>query len=189
MRSGTVPGSRAAGELREVRRALLREGVCGLLRLLGHVEEQRGVAGELLQAGLAVGVGVERGLQAAQRDRRLLRASRGTTARVSSSSSSSGTTVLTSPMSSACCGVVLAAEEPDLARLLLADDARQVARRRSRRRSCRPAGRSGRSGRCRRRSSDRRRRAARGRRRSRSRPPSRRPAWAGGGSAPAGRAR
>ena len=35
--------------------------------------------------------------------------------------------MLTSPISSACCGVVLAAQEPDLARLLLADDARQVA--------------------------------------------------------------
>src|SRR5436853_580269 len=46
-------------ELAEVGLALLEERLLSLATLLGHVVEERGVAGELLQAGLAVAVGVE----------------------------------------------------------------------------------------------------------------------------------
>src|SRR5215212_2649823 len=46
-----VRPSRSAGELREVRAALLDVGVAALLALLAHVEEQVGVVGQLLDAG------------------------------------------------------------------------------------------------------------------------------------------
>src|SRR5690606_31671737 len=59
-------GSRALGELVEVGLALLHVGVAALLRLLGLVEEQRGVAGQLLEPGQAVVGGVEGGLEHAQ---------------------------------------------------------------------------------------------------------------------------
>src|SRR5688500_10578079 len=61
-------GSREARELREVGLPLLEERLLPLLRLLRHVVEERRVAGELLDAGEAVGVGVEGGLEEAQRD-------------------------------------------------------------------------------------------------------------------------
>src|SRR4051812_35916398 len=51
-RSGLTLG--AAGELAEVRLALLLVGVTALLRLFRHVEEEVGVVGELLDAGDAV---------------------------------------------------------------------------------------------------------------------------------------
>src|SRR6516225_947418 len=65
-----VISSRPARELREVRLALLEVGVAPLLRLLAHVEEQVCVVGELLDAGQAVLVGVEAGLEHAQGERR-----------------------------------------------------------------------------------------------------------------------
>ena len=101
--------------------------VAPLLRLLAHVIEERGVAGELLHAGEAVDAGVRTGLQQPERERGDARASRGTTRRSSLSSSSSGTTAFTRPHASAVCGVVLAAEEPDLLRALLADLPREQA--------------------------------------------------------------
>src|SRR3954452_17616787 len=61
---------RAAGELAEVGLALLLVGVTALLRLLGPVEEEVRVVGKLLDAGDPVLVGVEAGLQEAQRERR-----------------------------------------------------------------------------------------------------------------------
>src|SRR5690242_8012352 len=61
--------SRPAGELREVRLALLEVGVAPLLGLLAHVEEKIGVVGELLDAGQAVLVGVEARLEHAQGER------------------------------------------------------------------------------------------------------------------------
>src|SRR5579864_4009210 len=60
---------RPLGELREVRLSLLDVSVATLLRLFAHVVEQRGVAGELLDAGQAVVGGVEAGLEHAQRER------------------------------------------------------------------------------------------------------------------------
>src|SRR3712207_8422595 len=63
--------SGAAGELAEVGLALLLVGVTALLRLLRLVEEEVRVVGELLQAGRAVLVGVEAGLEQPQRERRL----------------------------------------------------------------------------------------------------------------------
>src|SRR5207245_2697439 len=44
-------GSRAAREAREVGRAPLVVGVAALLALLGHIEEQGGVTGQLLDTG------------------------------------------------------------------------------------------------------------------------------------------
>ena len=52
--AASVTALRAPGELREVGPALLDVGVAALLGLLGHVEEQRRVAGQLLDAGEAV---------------------------------------------------------------------------------------------------------------------------------------
>src|SRR5687768_9054554 len=77
-RAALMPGgrrrrSRKARVLREVGLPLLEERVLPLLRLLRQVVEQRRVAGELLQPREAVGVGVEGGLQEAQRRRALLR--------------------------------------------------------------------------------------------------------------------
>src|SRR4051794_34249602 len=69
IRSGLMspaPASRALRGLAEVRLAALLVGVAPLLALLGHVEEKRRVVGELLEAGDAVLVGVEAGLEQAQ---------------------------------------------------------------------------------------------------------------------------
>src|SRR5918993_2768851 len=63
---GTGRPSWPTGELRVVRRPLLDVGVAALLALLAHVEEQVGVVGQLLDAGHAVLVGVEAGLEQAQ---------------------------------------------------------------------------------------------------------------------------
>jgi hypothetical protein len=52
-------------ELAEVGLAFLEVGVAAFLAFFGQVEQQRRVAGEFLQAGLAVAVGIQRGLQAA----------------------------------------------------------------------------------------------------------------------------
>src|SRR5215207_1191573 len=54
-------------ELREVGGPLLDVGVAALLALLAHVEEEVGVVGQLLDAGHAVLVGVEAGLEQPQR--------------------------------------------------------------------------------------------------------------------------
>src|SRR5690348_14205262 len=58
----------APGELREVGLALLLERLAPLGRLVGAVEEEVGVVGELLDPGVAVLVGVEAGLDEAQRE-------------------------------------------------------------------------------------------------------------------------
>src|SRR3954468_16105457 len=58
--------SRPAGELREVGRALGLVGLAPLARLVGGVEQEVGVVGELLDAGVAVLVGVEARLDQAQ---------------------------------------------------------------------------------------------------------------------------
>src|SRR5215212_3191757 len=56
----------APGELAEVGRALLLEGLATLAGLLAAVEEEVGVVGELLNAGVSVLVGVEARLDEAQ---------------------------------------------------------------------------------------------------------------------------
>src|ERR687889_1334183 len=66
LRSGTV------GEPREVGLALLFVGVTALLGLLAAVEEEVSVVGELLDAGVAVLVGVEARFQETQRERRAI---------------------------------------------------------------------------------------------------------------------
>src|SRR6187399_179853 len=58
--------SRTLGELREVRALAALPGVAALLALLGHVEEQRRIVGELLEAGDPVLGCVEARLQQAQ---------------------------------------------------------------------------------------------------------------------------
>src|SRR4051794_32861128 len=60
--------SRTFGELREVRGLAALPGVAPLLALLGHVEEQRRVVGELLEARDPVLGGVEARLQQAERE-------------------------------------------------------------------------------------------------------------------------
>src|SRR4051812_45565168 len=64
------PRLRSLGELAEVGSALLAVGVTALLSLLGCVEEEVGVVGELLDAGQAVLGSVEACLQEPQRERR-----------------------------------------------------------------------------------------------------------------------
>src|SRR5207245_9184033 len=66
------PSLRKPRKLREVRLPRLDEGVPALLRLVGQVVQQRRVAGQLLDAGQAVRVGVEGRLEEAQRSRALL---------------------------------------------------------------------------------------------------------------------
>src|SRR5437762_741813 len=61
--------SRPPRDLRERGLALLLECVAALLRLIGHVEEQRRVPCQLLHARLAIEHRVERRLQHAQRHR------------------------------------------------------------------------------------------------------------------------
>src|SRR4051794_35940303 len=62
-------GSRAPGELVELRAALLAISLAALLRFLGGVEQKVRVVGQLLDAGQAVLVRVEAGLHEAQRER------------------------------------------------------------------------------------------------------------------------
>src|SRR5919106_2661026 len=61
-----------AWELIEARSALLDVCVAPLLSLFAHVIKECRVSGELLDSGESVGVGVERGLQEADRERTLL---------------------------------------------------------------------------------------------------------------------
>src|ERR671913_1718330 len=63
---GTGRPSWPTGEPGEVRGPLLDVRVAALLALLAHVEEEVGVVGQLLDAGQAVLVGVEAGLEQAQ---------------------------------------------------------------------------------------------------------------------------
>src|SRR5581483_2402944 len=117
--------SREPFEAREVGPALLEVRVAALLRLLAHVIEERRVPGELLEAGEAVGVRVERRLEAAERERAVLE-----------HAPAPGDGLVLEPLErhhlvdeahrERRLRVVLLAEVPDLARLLVADDARQV---------------------------------------------------------------
>src|SRR5262249_43468648 len=114
------PSSRSSREPREVGRALLRERIAPLLRLGGHVVQERRVAGELLRAGEAVDARVVAGLQQAERQRRLLeqfpgpREGRG----LELVERHDG---VHEPPPERRLGVVLPAQEPDLLRALLSD--------------------------------------------------------------------
>src|SRR5258705_5273566 len=101
--------------------------VCGppLLRLLGHVVEKRCVSGELLQPDLAVAFGVERRLEAPERERahgeHLAAPGDGLLLE-----SLERDHLIHQPHLARLAGVVLPAEVPDLARPFLPDDARKV---------------------------------------------------------------
>src|SRR5207248_5003269 len=71
-RNGWRETSGPFGELVEVGLALLEVGALALLRFLTHVVEERGVAGELLDAGETVVGRVARRLDHAQRERAVL---------------------------------------------------------------------------------------------------------------------
>ena len=174
------------GNFEKSGRALLQVGVAPLLRLLGHVEEQVGVVGELLDAGHPVLVGVEARLHHPQRERRDLQHLPAPLT-VSASSSLERHDGVDQTHLERLLGVVLAAQEPDLLGLLGADQPGQFAGAEAAVERADLRDRPDRSGRCRRRSSGRRRCAARGRRRSPSRRPSRRSASAAGASGRAGR--
>src|SRR5262249_42195501 len=61
-----------AGKLLELWPATLDEGVATFLSLFGHVVEQRGVAGQLLDSSLAIQRGIEGRFKQAQSKRALL---------------------------------------------------------------------------------------------------------------------
>src|SRR6478736_1104732 len=125
--------SHETGRLRQPRKLfrlrlpLLALGRAELLRFLGHVVKHRGVAGEFLHAGHAVELGVESGLQAADRQRAVFQ--NPVRPRHPLGLEFSHRHDLVDEAHGGRLGrVVLAAEEPDLARLLLAYEAREVAR-------------------------------------------------------------
>src|SRR6266545_4342124 len=117
---------RALGKLGEVRLAFLHVGVATFLRLVAHVVEERRVARELLDAGKPVVGGVEPGLEHAQRERAQLEDApapgHGLLLQVREWHD-----LVDEPHLERLLRVVLLAQEPDLARLLLADDAREQA--------------------------------------------------------------
>src|SRR5215211_7308625 len=118
-------GSGPVRELREVGLALLVVGVAALLSLRGLVEEEGGVACELLQAGLAVAVGVKGRLEAPDRH---LGIGQDLAAPLHGLflEALEGDDGVDEAHLEGLSGVVGPAEEPDLPRLLLADDAGQV---------------------------------------------------------------
>src|SRR5439155_1453511 len=124
---GSMLGLGPPGEGVEARLALLQVGVAALLRLLVHVGEEGGVAGELLDARQAVGVGVEGCLEQPDGERAHLE-----------DAPAPGDGLLLEAVEGhhlvdeahpqGLLGVVLLAQEPDLASLLLADLAREQSR-------------------------------------------------------------
>src|SRR5688500_11467647 len=118
--------SRESRNLAPIRFALLEEGVLSRLRLLGGVVEKRGVARELLQSRQSVGIGVERRLEEAQRRRALLEDLARPLHRLGVELLQRHHGVDEPHLQRLGC-VVLATEIPDLARLLVADAAREVA--------------------------------------------------------------
>src|SRR3954447_25300611 len=115
------------GELVEVGLALLEVGALALLRLLAHVVEERGIAGELLDAGEAIVGRVARRLDHAQRERAVLEHLPAPRDRLLLELLERDDRV-DQPHVERLLRVVLAAQEPDLARLLLADRAREQPR-------------------------------------------------------------
>src|SRR5689334_3993495 len=118
------PPSRPPRELSEVRLAPLLESLPPLAGLLAAVEEQIGVVGKLLDSGVAVLVGVEAGLDEAQREggerEHLATPGDGLPLEVGQRHDRVDEAHLARLL-----GVVLAAEQPDLLRLLGADQVAQ----------------------------------------------------------------
>src|SRR5581483_3182580 len=112
-------------ELAEVRLALLEIGVPALLAFLREVIEQRRIAGELLQARLTIAIGIERGLEATQRNG-AIGEHLATPLHRLGFEPLVGNDAIHEPHVERLLRIVLAAQEPDLARLLLADDTRHV---------------------------------------------------------------
>src|SRR5439155_4203818 len=110
-----------AGEAREVRFALLDIGVSPLLRLLAHVVEEGGVAGQLLDAGQAVVGRVHARLDHAQCELALLEDLPAPLERLLLQPLEGHDRVDQAHLERLP-GVVLVAEEPDLTGLLLAHD-------------------------------------------------------------------
>src|SRR5436309_7108632 len=121
----SVTASGKAAEFGEIRFPPLEVCVPPLLRLLGHVVEKRRVSGELLQPDLAVAFGVERGLEAPERERAHgeYLAAPGDGLLLESLERDH---LIHQPHLARLAGVVLPAEVPDLARPFLPDDARKV---------------------------------------------------------------
>ena len=113
-------------EFREIRFAFLNEGLFALLAFLAHVVEQGGVAGEVEQTDLAVAIGVEGGLEAAQGERRVDEhfAAPIEGFRFEFGERDDG---VDESHVEGLLGVVLAAEIPDFPGFFLADDAGEVA--------------------------------------------------------------
>src|SRR5215472_5617488 len=63
----SLPSSREPAELLELGRTFFEKCLLPLLPFLGEIEEQGGIARELLEARLAIAIRVEGGLEAAQR--------------------------------------------------------------------------------------------------------------------------
>src|SRR5215216_8105508 len=105
------------GELREIWFAFLVVGVAAFLGFGGLVEEERGVAGELLEAGLAVAVGVQGGLEAPDRHLRVRQDLTAPLYRLLFETLQGDDGVDEAHLEGLLC-VIGAAEEPDLARLL-----------------------------------------------------------------------
>src|SRR5581483_8892946 len=117
---------RALRKLGEVRLALLHVRVAPFLRLFAQVVEKRRVAGELLDPGQPVVRGVEAGLQQAQRERAQLEHAPAPPDGLLLELVERHDLVDEAHLQRLL-RVVLLAEEPDLARLLLADAAREQA--------------------------------------------------------------
>src|SRR5947207_4705156 len=111
---------RATREPGEVGLALFDVGVTPLLRLVAHVEQQRRVPGELLDAGEPVLGRVERRLEHAQRQRRERQHLAAPLHRLLLEALERNDGIDQSPVQRGL-RVVLAAEEPDLLRALLPD--------------------------------------------------------------------
>ena len=113
-------------EFREIRFPFLEEGLFPFAAFLAHVVEQGGVAGEIEQAHLAVAVGVEGGLEAAQGERRVgehfAAPLEGFLFEIGERDDGVDEAHVERLL-----GVVLAAEIPDFAGFFLADDAGEVA--------------------------------------------------------------
>ena len=123
--SGRAHGSQ--GNLRAFGRALLPLRLVEFLRLLAHVVEQRGVPGELLQARLAVHVGVEGALQAANGEGALPHDLAGPLDPLGLELRH-GYDRVDEPHLPGLGRAVLPAKKPDLAGLLLPDDPGEIAR-------------------------------------------------------------
>ena len=125
LRLRVLCGSNDSGpprELAEIGRPLFQEGIAPLLAFRRHVEERGGIARQFLDAGQPVGVGIEGGLQHAQRGGRELQHLPAPVHRDGLQLGQRHHGV-DQPHRQRLLGIVLAAQEPDLLGLLEADGA------------------------------------------------------------------